>query len=755
MQAPRHLSLIFAAAALSLLAAGAPVFGQRLAERPQVANIVVPQARVFSSMPSSALEIVGVDVSASVVEQAATTEMTITVRNRFGARQEAELVVPVPDGAVVRGFTFQGAGKEAFAEVLPKDEARRTYESIVARMRDPALLEFAGYNMVRTSVFPVEPGAEQKVRLTYEHLLPAEGERIDYVLPRSESVGYAVPWNIKVEVRSKKPISTLFSPTHRLETKRSGAHRCTAWTWGGATREPGAFRLSCLRVGGGLTASLFAYPDTAGDGGYFLLLAGLPARTAAGAGGTGVLREVTLVLDRSGSMQGEKIVQAREAAKQIIAGLEPGETFSIIVYNDGIAHFSEEPQIKSDATAKAAADFIDTIQARGGTNLHDALAEALRPKPAEGMLPIVLFLTDGLPTVGQTSETAIRDVAIKANPHERRVFTFGVGVDVNTPLLSKIANETRAKPTFVLPQEDVEAKVGQVFKRLDGPVLAEPLLVSVDAAGEPASHRVHDMIPDRLPDLFGDDQLVVTGRYSGSEPLYFKVSGSYLGKPRSFRFGFTLDKATLRNGFVARLWASRRIGVLSDAIRQLGADVATASESSDPRVKELVEEVVRLSTEFGILTEYTAFLAREGIDLSRREEVLAEANDNFKTRAFAVRTGVAAVNQEFNNQAQMAQTALNVRNAYFNENMERVAITRIQQVNDLAFFRRGDGWIDSRIVQKESVEPDRVIEFGSPEFTELVLSLAAQGRQGAFTLDGDVTMIVNGETILVRGTDGG
>jgi Ca-activated chloride channel family protein len=714
-------------------------------------DIIVPQSRVFSSSGSSGLEIMGVDVRVELLEQAATTTMEIGLRNPGTRRLDAELVVPVPDGAVVKGFDYQGAAKEPAARILRRDEARRIYEGIVARAKDPAMLEFVGTQSIRSSVFPVEPRGEQRIRLVYEHLLPREGNRLDYVLPRSESLAYTIPWNISVRIKYRQALSTVYSPSHELDTKRIGRHEVRVKTTGESRSQPGPFRLSCLLEGEGVTASLFAYPDPRVGGGYFLLLAGLPTHAKKERDRPAIRRSVTLVLDRSGSMGGEKIEQVREAAMQVISGLEEGEAFNLIVYNDTIDLYSAQPVIKTKERVKAARAYLDGVQARGGTNLHDALHEALRRKPPEGMLPMILFLTDGLPTVGQTSETAITDLAAKANPHQYRVFTFGVGVDVNAPLLDGIAHASRAASTYVLPGEDVEVKVAGVFKRLKGPVLAHPDLA--------APGRVREVIPGTLPDLFEDDQLVVLGRYVGEQPLTFSLTGNYLGRKRAFTFGFELGTATRKNGFVPRLWASRKIALLTDAIRRLGAEpgtappFASAMSSPDSRLKELVEEIVRLSKEYGILTEYTAFLAREGTDLNHREAILAEADNNFRNRAMYTRTGAAGINQALNNNYQMAQQTLNQRNDYWDENLNRVSITNVQQINDLAFFRRGRQWIDSRLVNgTQASPPSRVIEFGSDAFRRLALELARDGRQGSMALSGDVLLQVNDETILIKGT---
>jgi Ca-activated chloride channel family protein len=360
-------------------------------------------------------------------------------------------------------------------------------------------------------------------------------------------------------------------------------------------------------------------------------------------------------------------------------------------------------------------------------------------------------MTDGLATVGRTAESAIRDLAREQNPHRKRIFSFGVGVDVNTPLLEKIAYETRGFATFILPAEDVEVKVGRVFDRLKGPVLAEPELT----IGGDGRLRASELIPDRLPDLFEGDQIVLLGRYRGEEPLEFLLRGNHRGKMRTFRFRLALDGATTRNGFVPRLWASRKIGLLVDAVRAQGADGSISSreakQRTTPMARELVEEIVRLSTEFGILTEYTAFLAREGTDLSRKEEIFSNATDVLRTRAIQTRTGYAAVNQDINNQVLKQQSCVNPLNKFLCPDMSQSATAAVQQVCDLAFFKRGGRWIDSRLLAGSSVaEPQRVIAFGSQEFRELAARLAHEGRQGSIALRGDVLLQVDGQPVLIQ-----
>jgi Ca-activated chloride channel family protein len=732
-------------------------------------NYVVPQSRAYSFAVSAAprrVQVTEVQVGVTILEQVATTSMDVSLHNPSPRRLEAQLLVPVPEGAVLKGFDFMGTAKEPTAKLLPKGEAKRTYHAIVARIRDPALLEFIGMNLIQSSVFPVEAGGRQKVRITYEHLLSADGNRVDYVLPRSESLDFAVPWTIAVQVKSKRRISTVYSPSHEIETVRKGDNRVSARLDVKDRSKPGPFRLSYLLEQGGVTASLFAYPDPKVGGpaeaGYFLLLAGAPAAPEKA---PSIKREVTVVMDRSGSMNGEKLEQVRQAALQVLSGLDSGEAFNLITYNEAVDAFSSRPVIKNRESMQKARAWLEGMQSRGGTNIHDALLEALRLQPTRDTLPIVLFLTDGLPTIGQTSERAIRELVIKGNKARRRIFTFGVGVDVNTALLEKIASETRAFATFVLPGEDVEVKVSKVFNSLKGPVLADPKLRVADRGGGAAPApaklarsrcRVRDMLPQRLPDLFEGDQLVVLGQYVGEKPITFEIGGNYLGRQKKFAVKFDPRRATTKNGFVPRLWASRKIAVLVDAIRSSGADAdrmaVRAAVHTDPKFRELVDEIVRLSTEFGILTEYTAFLAREGTDLGRRSEVLATARDNFKNRAVSTRSGMGSVNQDMNRQYQARQQVLNPGNEYWDQNMNRVTVTSVQQVNDQAFYQRGNRWVDSRLMEKErGLKPQKVIRFGSGEFKRLAERLSREGRQGSISLRGDILMVVDGQPVLITG----
>ena len=745
---------------------------QHAAQRSWSGNVIVPNSWRQSVADRQAVQVEKVAASVVINELVATTQLDVFLNNPTDRDEMSEMVIPVPDGAMVRKFEFSGNSKGASAELLTHAEAKTTFQSIVAKLKDPALLELAGMNLVRSSVFPVPAGGNQQVRITYEHLLKPSGNRIDYVLPRSGSVSYDTPWTIDLKIESAKKITSLYSPTHPVTSSPVGRKKMTASVTTEGQRNPGQFQISWLQENGPITGSMFAFPDRdSEESGYFLLLAGLAGdKNEDGAANLNKsIRDLTLVIDRSGSMGGEKIDQAKNAAIQVLEGLDEGERFNVIVYNDHVEQFSENSVLKTVESMKSVRRFVSGITATGGTNLYDALAESLKFEPKDDALPLVMFLTDGLPTVGNTSEKAIRELVTENNKFDKRVFTFGVGVDVNTALLDKLAVSSRAFATFVLPGQDVEVAVGKVFRALQGPQLSSPQLRIVDADGKPDSGRVTDLLPGTLPDLYGEDQIVLMGRYHGEQQLTFQIEGKQGSRDRKFRMSFDVGESLKgNNSFVARLWASRKIGQLVDQVRDLGAEsaivnaannlrglessTATAGPSTgtDPRVAELAQEILRLSMQFGILNEYTAFLATEGTDLSNVSANCAELNDKLVTRAMNSRSGWASYNQELNKQYNRDAFCLNVGNAFVCPDMSKASIATVQQCNDNAYFRRGNRWIDSRTLNTEQEKAvDREIGFGSSEYFGLLEKMIADGRQNELALDGEIVIRRCNESILI------
>jgi Ca-activated chloride channel family protein len=472
-------------------------------------------------------------------------------------------------------------------------------------------------------------------------------------------------------------------------------------------------------------------------------------------------REVVLVIDRSGSMRGVKMDQARNAAMQVISGLKDGEAFNILDYSDSVRSFAEKPVIKDAASVKAAKEYLDQVQAQGGTNIRDALVEALRPAPTDSMLPMTIFLTDGVPTIGERNESKIRSAVAEANAHHRRIFSFGVGLDVNTPLLSGLSVSTRALSAFVLPEEDLEIKVSRVFAGLAGPVLEVPSMTA-------PSNAIRDLQPAALPDYFEGDQVMVLGAYTGTSPTTITFTGTVGGVQRTYAIPFDPSSSTMRHDYVPRIWATRRIGDLVEQVRQAGAEGTVPAG----QMKELTDEIVRLSTKFGVLTEYTAFLSKETTDFRRDAlpALTAAVSSQLESRAVQQRSGAGSVNQESNiqslkdagrEQLSLAQidaaappaampAKASATQWYMDSSLKKVEVNTIRQIGSQSFYNRQNRWVDSRLLEKDSEKPDSTITFGSPEYLALAQDLAATNEQALLAQDGDILLLVKGKRVLIK-----
>jgi Ca-activated chloride channel family protein len=784
---------LFAASGAALLALAAPLSAQSAWDaggEPSV--MVVPEQRVFAlGGAPSAVSISSVEAGITIIGQVATTELKLSLRNNGSRAEQAQLLVPVPDGAAVRGFDYQGSAKAPTARLLDRDRARDEYQAIVSRVRDPGLLEFSGQGLIQSSVFPVPPGGTQTVRVTYEQVLARHGVRIDYVLPRSQLASYAgVPWKIGVRVQGDQPVTTIYSPSHETHTLRLKPNQVFVELTEEARRTAGPFVLSYV-LGDGkpgdVAGSVLSCPENGGPGGHFLLLCGAPAQDPKST----VSREVTLVLDRSGSMAGGKLDQARAAALQVVQGLQPWEAFNIIDYSDAVARFEAEPVLRSDENLERARKYLQGLVAEGGTNIHDALVTAATQPVHAGFLPVILFLTDGLPTVGISDEARIRADFVTANAHARRLFTFGVGDDVNAPLLDGLAAATRATSTYVLPKEDVEVKVGEVYRRLFGPVLTEPRLIALGADGNEDTQALRQVLPTALPDLYSDDQLVVLGRYLQAQPVKLRLYGNTAQGVHSW--DFTLDPAQGSRdlAFVPRLWASREIASLVDEVRQAGAK--PGQMPADERMKEVVSEIVALSTQYGVLTEYTAFMATEGTDLSDTSKLHDRVRAALAGRAAGDRTGRGAVSQAVNLR-RMQGAHQDRKSSYLDKNQHRIEVSSVLQVDDLTLFRIGPRWVDGRLIAQSQAERAAqitlpkgapaaavaardaglnhaptaptadapppllaapginydTIDFGTPEYFKLADRLAAEHRPGVLALRAELYLLVGDRPTLVH-----
>ncbi|NQT37822.1 MAG: VWA domain-containing protein, partial [Planctomycetes bacterium] len=385
--------------------------------------------------PPATYKIEKLDVQAKLVDQVAQVQMSQSFVNTGSRQMEVSFVFPLPYDGAIEQMTLMVDGKEYSARLLDAKEARKMYEEIVRKNKDPALLEWMGAGLFKTSVFPVPAGAKRTVSLRYSQLCRKAEGLTDFLFPLSTAkyTSHAVEEvNIRVTVESGIDIKNIYSPTHKIKIKRPDDRHATV-TYNVEKEVPSSdFRLlygvNAKKVG---TQVLSYRPDNKEDG-FFLLLASPQIKAA---DEKPAKKTVLFVVDRSGSMSGKKIEQARGAAKFVLNNLNEGDLFNIVAYDSQIESFQPELQRYDDATRKKALGFIEGLYAGGSTNIDQALNTALSQLQDSKSPNYVIFLTDGLPTAGETNEMKIVDNAKKENRVRARIFTFGVGYDVNSRLL--------------------------------------------------------------------------------------------------------------------------------------------------------------------------------------------------------------------------------------------------------------------------------------------------------------------------------
>ncbi len=588
------------------------------------------------------------DYHAKVVDQVAQVQVSQSFVNTGSAQMEVSFVFPLPyDGAIDR-MTFMVDGKEYDAKLLKKDDARRIYEGYVRRNRDPALLEWVGYGMFQTSVFPVPAGAERKVSLKFSQLLRKNHTLTDLFIPLSTAKYTSQPVEklaINVAVETASELKNVYSPTHAVNVQRPDNKHAIVKFEATNTVPTTDFRLLFDTADGQLGASLLSYRPTTSEDGFFLLLASPEVKAASD---ERPAKTVIFVVDRSGSMSGKKIEQAKDALKFVLNNLRQGDTFNIVAYDSAVEAFKPELQKYDEETRKAALGFVDGLYAGGSTNIDGALTSALGMITDTSRPNYVLFLTDGLPTAGETNEAKIVANTRQNNKQRVRMINFGVGYDLNSRLLDRLSRENFGQSEFVRPDENIEAHVSRLYSKMSSPVMTGlEIKVDVDAAGDGAP--VNRIYPKQAYDLFAGEQLVMVGRYKRPGGAKVTVTGKVGNADRKFDFPGTLvEKSGDQSyAFVEKLWAMRRIGEIIDELDLKGKN------------DELITELVTLSTKHGILTQYTSFLADENAPVQQLADL--RGNTELTLRELdrlAATEGVAGVAQRADKSAlQLAERA--------------------------------------------------------------------------------------------------
>ena len=740
-------------------------------------------------------------VDVRIEENVATTSIEQSFLNLSGRDLEVRMMYPIPAGAAINNSALSMDGQMIEGKLYNADEAQRIYQSIVMQRRDPALLRYAGDNLYEASIFPVPPNQERKLKFSYTQLLTATAGLYDFrhILTTSqhysEGIGH---YELNCQIRSKNGMGPVYSSSHQVAVERPDANTALVKLTGTNLSSENDLRIYYSPSKAEVAFRVITHRVSESEDGYFMLIgradesldkAKLPAK------------ELVFVVDRSGSMQGPKIQQTRNALKFCLNSLNERDRFNLITFStevEGLSSSAMLPATKENITKALAA--VDQIEASGGTNIDGALRAALGSDFTDGpaTAKMIVFMTDGLPTNGVTDMGEILRGMKELNKKNKiRFFNFGVGDDVNTHLLDQLANDQDGTCTYVSPREDIEIKVSDFFSKIKNPVMTDAFFDFGSASG------ANSIYPKKIPALFKGGEFVLTGRFKGSGPGEIVLTGNVAGEQKRIAVKVDWPARSLDNAFLPRVWAMRKIGHLLESMRLNGQN------------QEIVKEIVDLATRHGIVTPYTSQLVLEPGMMPRpvasnRNGGLAEDRDGRGFRgefvpmapAEAMRkqseaqkdaaakagelganareiqtgenaTALAAAEKDLkeavnaiadkpasraaggtsvDEQRRQMTNAMNARSkkerAYNVDDakyIEQAQQQLIRNIGSRTFYSRGGVWVDSQA--KADAKP-KVIKQFSPEYFDLLKKDAELGA--VLALGGNIVLANGGETIQIE-----
>jgi Ca-activated chloride channel family protein len=660
-------------------------------------------------------------VDVTIEDQVATTHVDQVFVNEAGYAIEGTYIFPLPEEAAISEFSMWVDGEEVEGKVLGREEARRIYEDIVRRQRDPALLEYIGKDMFQASIFPIPPGEERRVEMTYSQILPLDNGLVRYVYPLSTEKFSSRPLqeaSVRVEVRSQQPIKAIYSSSHKVAVDRPSDYRAVVGYEDYDVTPNKDFVLYYTVSQEAFGLNLLSYKAGSYEDGFFLLLVAPDVEVAER---EVVAKDMIFVLDTSGSMEGEKMEQAKDALEFVLDHLNPEDRFNVVSFSTGVRSYAS--RLRAAEERGEAQRFVRNLEAAGGTDINRAMLEALAMADAERPT-IIIFLTDGLPTEGTVEADIILDNIKQAARDNARIFPFGVGDDVNTLLLDSMARNHRGASAYVRPGQSIEEEVSAFYAKVSTPLLAD---ISLDFGRV----RVEDTYPYPLPDLFAGTQLVLVGRYREGGPAAITLRGIVNNREQTFTYEDQTFRQSGGEEFIARLWATRKIGYLLEQIRLHG------------ETKELVDEIVSLSIRYGIITPYTSFLVREPDALTEegRQRIADQTYQAMSTATPAPASGAPAVQQS---QAEKELGAAEVPAEPAPGDYgggEGAGGAEVRAVGEKAFILRDGIWTDTAFdpSKMQTVE----LAFGSQEFFDMLAAHPEWGKY--FALGSQVIVVLEGQ----------
>ena len=669
-------------------------------------------------------------VTVTIANQIATTKVDQVFFNPNSYAVEGTYIFPLPLGAAVSNFILWVDGQPVEGKVLDATQARQMYEELTRTQRDPALLEYTGRGAIQASVDPIPPDGERRIQLEYTQALTSSNGLVQYIYPLNTekfSSRSIEDVSITVDIQSDQPLRAVYSPSHTVQVDHKD-DRHSVVTYAAKNVLPNTDFSLFYSAGDTEAFHLFTFRDptdsTDPDGFFMMLLAPRPNADLAK-----VAKDVILVLDHSGSMEGEKFQQAQAAARFMLTHLNSPDRFGMVGFSSSVEHYASG--LRSADEGPEAAAWVDKLSAQGSTDINRALLEAVNMADKERPTYLI-FMTDGLPTVGETNRQKIIDNFANTAPASIRLFAFGVGYDVDTLLLDTLTQTHHGLSTYVQPGQDLNEVISSFYAGISTPVLTNLAL-------DFGKVNAFDIYPNPLADLFSGSQVVVVGRYHDGGTAVVTLKGQVNDQPQSFTYPeqvFSKDAQAPELSSLPRLWATRKVGYLLNQVRLQGAD------------KETIAQIVKLSIRYGIVTPYTSYLVTETSPLGadNLQRMADQAYEQYQNAPAQSASGKGAVDRAAGQGAMsQAQAPAPLTAAPSDGSASSEAVQTVQIVGARTFVYNSNVWTDTAF-DPAKMKPIEV-SFLSDDYFKLVE--ASPDLAAAFSLGESVIVISGGKAYQV------
>ncbi len=562
------------------------------------------------------LELTSVTVEVQIDERIARTRTDQIFTNHAEWEVEGIYEFTLPEGAIITDLVLWIDDKRIQGLILEKEEARQTYDAIVAQRIDPALIEQLAPNQFRLSIFPFPANGSRRVEFEYMQLLEARSGRLNYTFPLAPETDQPLQMELfvlRAQVRSQHAFEATTSGLPRLtEINRPDAHHANIFFGDEQIRPREDFTLTIRQTDDEPKPTVLSFAPQGNDslGYYALWLPPLPELTQ----GDPLPQSLTFVIDISSSMQQGKLQAVKGALAAAIDELDATDLFNIVVFSHRADSFAAAPVPADPANKKAATAFINQQDALGVSNFEAGLGRAMQQAFPASRVNHVIFLTDGLPTLGEVELEPLSELVGQWAADRARLFTIGVGRDVDRGFLTGLAEEQRGEAYFLSEEGDIEAALQELFESL-----VFPVLLLDELRFDPV--EIHDVHPRGVEALAAGRELFQVGRYRGGGALTLNLTGHVGDETVSLDFPLEFTQTDVSGTLIPRLWAYQKVQALEGQIARFGEQ------------QELLDDILTLGLDYRLVTRRTSLFAPDdGVEVNpepREGELAFDPGDLF------------------------------------------------------------------------------------------------------------------------------